>query len=56
MDQIRESSDAVEMIVELSEADTDYLRSLLLTNLFLFQRVYETQRQQTEIERRADLS
>jgi hypothetical protein len=41
------------MVVELAEAGPDYLRSLLLTNLFLFQRVYEIQRQQTEIERRA---
>ena len=41
------------MVVELAEADPDCLRSLLLTSLFVFEQLYEIQRQQEELERRA---
>ncbi|MCL5459650.1 hypothetical protein M3M33_13525, partial [Loigolactobacillus coryniformis] len=54
VDEIRECSDPVAMVVELAERDPDCLRMLLMSSLFVFEQLYAIQRQQAEIERRAD--
>lgn len=56
VDELRKCADPVETVVELAETDPDCLRALLLTSLFVFEHLYEIQRQQAEIERRADLN
>jgi hypothetical protein len=56
VDELRESSDPLEMVVELAETDPDCLRPLLRTCLFVFEQLYEIQRQQAEIERGAVLN
>ena len=56
VDELRECADPIVLAIELAETDPDCLRALLQTSLFVFEQLYEMQRQQAEIERRADLN